>query len=340
MALPSLCTRFFGTRTVGKAVLLVFLLVALALVVYPQVAVKSVVLIVDGEPEALVTRARNVGEVLEEQGLYVRDSDILLPDAETALARDMEINLQRAVPIFVEVDGVNRLVYSAAGKVGDLLGEIGVIIGGDDRVKPGLTASLDHGDKIAITRVKTEFITEEVSIPYETEQQNDSSLTRGRRNVAVEGKPGTLIRTYELVFADGQEEERILVDEERAEEPVNRVVRVGTKVDEPIVTASRSGRVGDVLTGAATWYGPGFDGNRTASGEIFDQNALTAAFPSMAMIGKSLRVTNTSNGRTVVVRVNDYGPSSGAIIDLSKAAAEAIGMISAGRVNVKVEVLE
>ncbi|WP_161598031.1 septal ring lytic transglycosylase RlpA family protein [Dethiobacter alkaliphilus] len=327
----------------GKGIVLVFLLVALFLVVYPQVTVKNVTLVVDGEAEVIATRAGNVGEVLEEQGLYVRGNDILEPQEETSLVNEMEIILQRAVPVFVEVDGETRLVYSAADNVESLLGEVNVSVEEEDRVEPGLSAGFTHGDKIAITRVHRKLVTEEKSVPYETEQKNDSSLAQGRRNVEVDGKPGTLIKTYEVIVADGEEEKRVLVDEELAEEPVNRVVRIGTKVErpEPVITASaRSGRVGEVIEGEATWYGPGFHGNRTANGEIFDQNALTAAFPSHSMMGRNLRVTNTRNGRSVVVRVNDFGPSTGAIIDLSKAAAEAIGMVSAGRANVKVEVLE
>jgi rare lipoprotein A len=91
--------------------------------------------------------------------------------------------------------------------------------------------------------------------------------------------------------------------------------------------------------GMASWYGGRFNGRKTASGERFDENKLTAAhlkFP----FGTRLRVTNLKNGRTVEVRVNDRGPWGGhGIIDLSKAAARALGMLSAGRAPVRLEVL-
>lgn len=98
-------------------------------------------------------------------------------------------------------------------------------------------------------------------------------------------------------------------------------------------------RVVRVLTGLASWYGPGFHGNRSASGEIFNQNALTAAHPTLPF-GTNVRVTNMLNGQSVVVRINDRGPfKPNRVIDISRAAAQRIGLISAGVAPVKLEVL-
>lgn len=78
--------------------------------------------------------------------------------------------------------------------------------------------------------------------------------------------------------------------------------------------------------GIASWYGPGFHGRPTASGERFNANALTAAHRTLPL-GSRVLVTNRHTGRSVVVRVNDRGPFiAGRIIDLSRAAARAIGM--------------
>lgn len=91
--------------------------------------------------------------------------------------------------------------------------------------------------------------------------------------------------------------------------------------------------------GAASWYGPGFHGRQTASGERFDQNAMTAAHRTLPF-GTRLRVTNETNGRSVVVRVNDRGPFVGKrLIDLSRGAAERIGLIRKGIGRVRLEVL-
>jgi len=94
-----------------------------------------------------------------------------------------------------------------------------------------------------------------------------------------------------------------------------------------------------VQVGVASWYGPGFHGNRTANGEIYDQYELTAAHPSLPL-GTRVMVTNLENGRAVQVRVNDRGPFvDGRAIDLSYAAARTIGMVGPGTVRVRIEVL-
>nr|WP_296748147.1 septal ring lytic transglycosylase RlpA family protein [Thioalkalivibrio sp.] len=96
---------------------------------------------------------------------------------------------------------------------------------------------------------------------------------------------------------------------------------------------------GAVEVGKISFYGSKFHGRRTASGERFDQNALTAAHPRLPF-GTRLRVTNLSNGKSVVVRVNDRGPFiKNRILDVSRAAARELEMIDAGVVRARVEVL-
>lgn len=90
--------------------------------------------------------------------------------------------------------------------------------------------------------------------------------------------------------------------------------------------------------GAASWYGPGFHGKRTASGERFNQNALTAAHRSLPF-GTRVKVTNRTNGRSVIVRINDRGPfSGGRVIDLSRGAASRLGMVNQGVARVVLDV--
>ena len=92
-------------------------------------------------------------------------------------------------------------------------------------------------------------------------------------------------------------------------------------------------------TGIASWYGPDFHGGRTANGEMYDQNEMTAAHRTLQM-PSYVRVTNLDNGRAVVVRINDRGPYlRGRVIDVSKRAADLLGFIGKGTARVKIEVL-
>ncbi len=91
--------------------------------------------------------------------------------------------------------------------------------------------------------------------------------------------------------------------------------------------------------GYASWYGPGFYGRRTASGEVYDGTELTAAHKSLPF-GTVVRVTNLDNGSSVLVRINDRGPfKPGRIIDLSPAAAREIGLVGQGVVPVRLELV-
>ncbi len=92
-------------------------------------------------------------------------------------------------------------------------------------------------------------------------------------------------------------------------------------------------------TGQASWYGPGFYGNRTASGEVFRPGTMTAAHRTLPF-GTRVLVTNLNNGRSAVVRINDRGPfHGGRIIDLAHGAASQLGVTSSGTASVSLQVL-
>lgn len=106
------------------------------------------------------------------------------------------------------------------------------------------------------------------------------------------------------------------------------------KTNQGVKTSSRPRK-----KGMASWYGPGFHGRRTASGETFNSSSLTAAHRYLPF-GTRVRVTNLRNGRSVVVRINDRGPfSGGRVIDLSRGAAAIIGVFQSGVAPVVLEVL-
>jgi rare lipoprotein A len=93
-------------------------------------------------------------------------------------------------------------------------------------------------------------------------------------------------------------------------------------------------------TGVASYYGVPYHGRQTASGEVFNMNALTAAHPTLKF-GTKVKVTHLANNRAVTVRINDRGPFvKGRVIDLSQAAAAELQMIRAGLAEVKLEIVE
>ena len=122
------------------------------------------------------------------------------------------------------------------------------------------------------------------------------------------------------------------------QEPISEIE--GLPEPEPeVVPASQEVAIVSSNVGGASWYGPGFDGRLSASGEIFNQYDLTAAHRTLPF-GTRVLVTNLYNGRQVTVRINDRGPYAGdRIIDLSAGAAAEIGLIDSGVGTVQLDIL-
>lgn len=107
-----------------------------------------------------------------------------------------------------------------------------------------------------------------------------------------------------------------------------------------LATPAVAARPGQVQTGIASYYHDSLHGRRTANGEIYNRNRITAAHRHLPM-GTKVRVTDKRSGRSVDVRINDRGPFvRGRVIDLSRAAASELGIIRRGITPVKVEVLK
>lgn len=107
----------------------------------------------------------------------------------------------------------------------------------------------------------------------------------------------------------------------------------------PVALAQEMVAVVQTASGVASWYGGKFHGRRTASGETYNQHAMTAAHRTLPF-GTEVVVTNEATGKSVVVRINDRGPfTGGRVIDLSHKAASQIGMINSGTARVTLEVI-
>ena len=122
---------------------------------------------------------------------------------------------------------------------------------------------------------------------------------------------------------------------------IETVVSEPVAIPQPLVAPPKPSKtlVVSTSTGEASWYGPGFFGNRTANGELFKRGTMTAAHRTLPF-GTKVRVTNLRNGRETVVRINDRGPFAGdRVIDLAHGAAHHLGLVSSGIAQVRLEVL-
>jgi rare lipoprotein A len=123
--------------------------------------------------------------------------------------------------------------------------------------------------------------------------------------------------------------------------PITAIANAPSPSSSPGRVAARvaSSPASHFASGFASWYGPGFHGAMSASGERFNANAMTAAHRSLPF-GTQVKVTNMDNGRSVVVRINDRGPfTHNRVLDISEGAARVIGLINSGVAPIRMEVM-
>ena len=277
------------------------------------------------------SRAADVRGLLEEQGIELAFHDKFYPGMNTGLTAGMEIKIERTVPICLIQPGAAATYYTTAATVQDALREMDVPLDGSYFVEPLPEEYIHPAMEITLVprHVSTEFAEEKIL--FETEIREDPELFIGRRLIVREGKNGVREYEYRVVYAGDEEVSRELIRESVTRAPVNAIVTIGTKefTPPPVLLASRGERVYEYSSeGIASCYGGKFHGRKTSSGEVFNQHDFTAAHRYLPF-GTVVKVTSLETGKSVGVTINDRGPlKPERIIDLSIAAAEAIGLNS------------
>jgi resuscitation-promoting factor RpfB len=341
------------------------LLIALAGLAFFRLS-KDVTLVVDGTSRSVGTLSSSVGGLLEQEGIAVGRHDEVTPALAASLADGMEVQVLLAKEITVLVDKVERTVYVTGGttvqdvlekvnvrisrhgylepsrgaevedgdvivyepavsvsltadgrtrdvvtnaeNVGRLMDSLGIVLRREDRVQPGPRTDLRQGLRVTVVRVGHREVAVQQPIPYTTEIRKSNGLMLGVRRVERAGVAGALRRVYDVTLENGKEVARTLLRTETVRQPVAQVIVEGTR---PPHTQS----------GVASWY---------------HRSGMVAAHKTLPF-GTQVKVTNTANGRSVVVVINDRGPYvAGRIIDLSDDAFAQLAPLGVGTINVRI----
>ncbi len=266
----------------------------------------------NGMEHPVVTNSQTIAEFLAERNITLGGSDFIFPDLVFQTYPGQKITIRRAIPVMIEVDDREIKIDTLGKTVREAVTEANVTLSHADKIKPELNSTLEPGLNIVVTRINFEEITIEEGVPFKTVEKEDSSVLWRKKEIKQKGEKGVREKTYKITYTNGKETNRQLLASKVAKEPVSQIEVTGTKII-----------VGKTDKGLATWYSNG-DGMTCASLD----------FP----FGKYLRVTNRSNGKSVIVQVNDSGPyGEDRIIDLNKKAFQKIADLGAGVINVKVE---
>jgi len=231
---------------------------------------------------------------------------VRFPDGLAAVTVTVKVGGRRTVP----------LMTNAAG-VGELLRALGVRVGRSDVVWPRRSASLRSGLRLRVIQIRTVVETVQATTPFETLTQYSKDLPADRAEVKQSGAPGLITRSYRVTYRNGREVSRALLSEEVLVPPAARILLQGTAP----LPVPESG----VQYGQASWY----------DWSICDGPGLTAAHVSIPK-GTEVTVTNTDNGQSVTVVINDRGPYGvpGRIIDLCDDAFVQLAPLSQGVADV------
>jgi hypothetical protein len=253
-----------------------------------------------------------VGDLLAAVHLTLGPEDEVFPSPETPLRSGMRMRVEFARTYRLAYDNKEETHATRERTVEGALREAGVALDVDDIVLPGREAVLHDGSDVRVVRVEIREEAVDQDIAFETETREDSKLSWRKKVVTQKGEPGSERLVYRVARHDGKEVSRKLLSRERTKEPVPEIITQGTYV-----------KLGKSHEGAASWYS--YTGT------------LSAANPWLPL-GSYVKVTNTSNGKSVIVKINDRGPfGPGRIIDLDKVAFEEIAPLGAGVVNIKME---
>lgn len=196
---------------------------------YQRISRDFPVVIADGENEIqLFTRRATVAEALAAAGIELLPEDAVEPELNAPLSPNLYIKIERAVPVEISADGTVHALRTRATTVAGALQDAGIALGEVDRVTPDLGQPVAAGMRITVVRVTEVFETETETLPFRIIPWADPTLPRGETRLHVEGQEGVLERTIRIVYEDGVEVLREVVDERTVVPVRDRIVYVGT----------------------------------------------------------------------------------------------------------------
>lgn len=274
---------------------------------------KDIVLDDDGLVFRVSSKSDTVSGFFEEQNISINDNDNVIPLEEVKIFSGSKIIIQRAKKITIIVDGGEIENYTLQKNIENAILENNITLNDIDIVFPSRSALIHNDMQIEITRVNIEERVVKKDIDYKTVIENDDKLGWREKKIKQKGEKGIREIKYEIIYHNGKEIDREILESNIIKDPTDEVVVQGTYM-----------KLGKAHKGGASYYASSW-GTMNASRSISK--------------GGYAKVTNLDNGKSVIVKINDYGPqSSKRIIDLDYVSFLRIGDPGQGILhNAKVE---
>lgn len=306
---------------------------------------KEVTVVIDGEEETYETTAPTVGIFFEAEGIDFNKYDEISVSPISLIDDGDTIEITTAIPVAL-TDGSEETeeIWTTAETVKELLEDQEIDYNKEkDKISPKLDTKLKEDTDVSITYVTTEKVEQEESIPFQVEYENDSSLEKGKEKVVKEGVEGKALKTYKVVFENGEEVSKKVIDEETVKKSKDKVVAVGTKASKPkqapvAKNTSSKPSGGKTLTMESTAYGPdcaGCSGISATGMNLKGGGKVIAVDPSVIPLGSRVWV----EGYGEAIAGDTGGAIKGNRIDVLM-PSEAQAANNWGRRSVQVKILD
>ncbi|OGC81683.1 MAG: hypothetical protein A2788_01995 [Candidatus Abawacabacteria bacterium RIFCSPHIGHO2_01_FULL_46_8] len=317
-----------------RIVFIIVFLILLFLILFfgfakPVAGVKQFSLIDGNVRIAGETRALTIGQALREMGIELAYADEVVPEATENLMAGMELRLRRSTPVLVKGPSGQARIFTKAKTVAGLLEEIGYQLSQQWQVRPAPEQEIKRNLEVQLIAMTQEEQELKRQLSYSRRYRSNKELPFGQENVIQEGQTGERLERYLISYENGKEIGRKLLAAETITPKQDLIIEQGVKV----VAGQSLGKI------KASYYADFFHGRRTANGETFYNDRLSAAHLKLPF-GTVVKVTNPVNGQSIIVAINDRGPYiAGRSIDLSQAAFAAIAPLSRGVIPVELEIV-
>jgi uncharacterized protein YabE (DUF348 family) len=190
-------------------------------------------LTVDGQARSVWVTADDVADALRQAGLRTTGAVVSADRSERVPLTGMSIDVALPHTITVQADGASHVIVTTRATLAAALAEAGIAVNPADQVSTPLDVRPFDGMAVVIVRVTSNQVLESSPLPFTTVTKNDPTLLVGTKQVGQAGVNGTLVRTYQLTFADGAQTSKVLVAQQVTVPPVQQVILVGTKPKPP-----------------------------------------------------------------------------------------------------------
>jgi uncharacterized protein YabE (DUF348 family) len=235
---------------------IISILTAAVLLTVIYLNIKTISVVIDGNPTKLITFKTTVEKALAEKNITVGPKDKIEPALDSKVKDKTTVTIKRAVNIKLEVDDVVVDVLSAEQDVNSMLKAEGIALRELDKVNHEKTDKLSEGMKVEVVRVDVKELTETEAIAFSTTVKTNNSLSNTQRKIIQEGKQGEKKTTFSVTYENGKEVAREVVNEVVAAKPVEKIIVQGTYPTMPISRGGDAVPYSKVFKARATAYSP------------------------------------------------------------------------------------